>query len=122
MGAAAYPLFGVEPFDPLILKNSIVSGNNNQNGPDIFWNDQVNAYYMRIGSTDGFFLSPESSNNLIGADLNLGPLQDNGGPTQTMALGAGSAAIDAGSEALIPLEHDQRPARLRILPLIWRSS
>jgi len=28
------------------------------------------------------------------AQLNLGPLQDNGGPTQTHALGAGSVAID----------------------------
>src|SRR5205807_1766768 len=27
----------------------------------------------------------------------LGPLQDNGGPTQTMTLGAGSPAIDAGN-------------------------
>jgi len=29
--------------------------------------------------------------------LNLAPLADNGGPTQTIALGTGSAAIDAGS-------------------------
>jgi len=31
----------------------------------------------------------------INADPLLGPLQDNGGPTPTMALGAGSVAIDA---------------------------
>lgn len=30
-------------------------------------------------------------------DPRLGPLHDNGGPTQTMALGVGSAAVDAGS-------------------------
>jgi hypothetical protein len=33
------------------------------------------------------------------ADLNLGPLEDNGGPTQTIALGPGSVAIDAGDNA-----------------------
>jgi hypothetical protein len=36
---------------------------------------------------------------LRNADLKLGPLTDNGGPTQTMALGAGSAAIDGGGTA-----------------------
>jgi hypothetical protein len=30
----------------------------------------------------------------------LGPLQDNGGPTWTMALGPGSAAMDAGNDAI----------------------
>src|SRR5262245_21300075 len=44
----------------------------------------------------------------------LGPLQDNGGPTLTMALPAGSPAIDAGDNALAvdangqPLTTDQR--------------
>jgi hypothetical protein len=33
--------------------------------------------------------------NAVGADPKLGSLQDNGGPTQTLALGAGSPAIDA---------------------------
>ena len=37
-----------------------------------------------------------SSNNLVLQDPNLGPLQDNGGPTPTHALLAGSPAIDPG--------------------------
>ena len=37
----------------------------------------------------------------------LGPLANNGGPTQTQALGAGSAAIDAGNDATC-LATDQR--------------
>ncbi len=37
--------------------------------------------------------------HVIDADPVLGPLQNNGGFTQTMALGAGSAAIDAGNNA-----------------------
>jgi CSLREA domain-containing protein len=46
----------------------------------------------------GYFLS---------GDPFLGPLQDNGGFTQTMALGAGSPAIDAGDDANCPAT-DQR--------------
>ncbi len=40
----------------------------------------------------------------------LAPLDDYGGPTQTMALLPGSPAIDAGSNALIPtgITTDQR--------------
>ena len=43
-------------------------------------------------------------------DPDLGPLADNGGPTQTMALLAGSPAIDAGDNNLIPagVATDQR--------------
>ena len=36
----------------------------------------------------------------INGDPVLGPLQANGGPTQTMALGAGSAARDAAVDAI----------------------
>ena len=38
------------------------------------------------------------------ADLRLGPLAANGGPTQTHALRPDSPAIDAGDNALIPLD------------------
>ena len=53
-------------------------------------------------ATEGFNLSSDASCDLDGAgDLNkvdpkLGPLQNNGGPTDTMALPDGSPAIDAG--------------------------
>jgi predicted outer membrane repeat protein len=40
-------------------------------------------------------------------DLHLGALANNGGPTQTIALGAGSVAIDAGVDGLCPAT-DQR--------------
>src|SRR5262245_50228004 len=48
--------------------------------------------------------------NIVGADPKLGPLADNGGPTQTMALLPGSPALNAGSNALIPagVTTDQR--------------
>ena len=52
----------------------------------------------------------------INADPLLDPLQNNGGPTETHALGTGSPAIDAGDNALAvdemsnPLTTDQRGA------------
>ncbi|MGE5251736.1 MAG: choice-of-anchor Q domain-containing protein, partial [Bacteroidota bacterium] len=45
--------------------------------------------------------------HVLNADPLLGPLANNGGTTQTMALGAGSAAIDSGSSAACP-PTDQR--------------
>jgi hypothetical protein len=46
--------------------------------------------------------NPDANGNIVGTraapvDPKLGPLQDNGGPTQTMALLPGSPAINAGS-------------------------
>jgi hypothetical protein len=48
-----------------------------------------------------------NSGSLNDTDPKLGPLADNGGPTLTMALLAGSPAIDAGDDALAPA-YDQR--------------
>ena len=47
------------------------------------------------------FYNPDagSANNLNVTDARLGPLADNGGPTQTMALLAGSPALGAGGAA-----------------------
>jgi hypothetical protein len=49
--------------------------------------------------------SPDSQGNFIGTkahpvDALLGPLADNGGPTFTYSLFAGSPAIDAGDNSL----------------------
>ena len=44
-------------------------------------------------------------------DPHLGALADNGGATQTMALGAGSAAIDAGNNATCPALDQRGNAR-----------
>jgi hypothetical protein len=53
--------------------------------------------------------------NIIGGNPLLGPLQDNGGPTQTIALLPGSPAIDAGDNTGAP-EWDQRgPSFLRVV-------
>ncbi len=52
-----------------------------------------------------------SATDLIGVDPLLGPLADNGGPTQTHALLAGSPAIDAGDDAAAPAADQRGVAR-----------
>lgn len=71
------------------LQNSIVANNVNGNCGGV----TSNGYNL---SSDGTcnFNSPGDLNN---HDPLLGPLQNNGGPTQTMALPSGSPAIDAGN-------------------------
>ena len=84
----------------LTLNNTIVAGNT---GNDIYGQVQPTGAYNLIG--DGSGLPPLATSNLIGTTANplnslLGPLANNGGSTQTMALLPGSPAIDAGSNAL----------------------
>jgi hypothetical protein len=95
------------------VANSVVSGNTNANGPDILATavSTVNVNFSAVGSNTGFTLSGSSGNNLaFGANLQLGALADNGGPTKTMLPAGGSPLLDAGSNALIPagLTKDQR--------------
>lgn len=90
--------------------SSIVSGNVNANAPDILspGTAPVDVNFSAIGSAIGFVLSATSGNNLpFGANLNLGPLADNGGANKTHALLPGSPAIDAGGPAA-PGTYDQR--------------
>lgn len=68
------------------LESSIVAGNDCKGGP--FSAGQVN-----LGFAGGDACAPGT----IGGDPLLGPPQDNGGPTKTMAPGAGSPAIGKGT-------------------------
>ena len=92
-----------------VIRNSIVSGNDLTVGDD----DDLSAY---DGSMDvGFSLVGEvyadstlnqTGPNILGPDPQLGPLDDNGGPTQTQKPAATSPAVDAGSA--FGLTSDQR--------------
>jgi hypothetical protein len=64
----------------------------------------INAEYSLI--EDGLSCVNGTNQNNLTGDPNLGPLQDNGGPTFTHALLPGSPAIDKGNSTLI--EDDQR--------------
>jgi parallel beta-helix repeat protein len=68
----------------------------------------VNVNFCAVGDADGFTPSGTSANNLpFGSALNLLTLASYGGPTQTVALGLGSLAVNAGSNPA-GLTTDQR--------------
>ncbi len=87
----------------LAVSNSIVSGGGSGNGVDC---DDVGgspAVNLRNLIRDG------TCAPALTADPRLGPLQDNGGPTETHALPADSPAVDAGDNlAAAGLATDQR--------------
>ena len=100
----------------LLISNSTLSGNTagdsggifNVNGSTVALQNTILANNMGGNcrgafNSGGYNLSSDNSCGFDGAgDLNntdpeLGPLQNNGGPTDTMALLRGSPAIDAGN-------------------------
>ena len=89
------------------IKNSIVA--NSTSGGDCYNNGTINASGVNF-TTDG---TCPGFTQVTPAQLNLGPLADNGGPTQTHALLPGSVAIDSAKDCTPldskdPLATDQR--------------
>ena len=81
------------------LSNTIVAGNTaSTSGPNLYGVITSNDYNL-IGDVTGATFTP-AAHDITGADPLLGPLADNGGPTWTHALLAGSPAIDAGDTTL----------------------
>ncbi len=116
---------GIFNDDTLTIVNSTVARNSATAGGGIDNNAGTVAVAGTIVATNAAATGPDASgtfassgNNLIGNDAgatgfvattdkigvdpHLGPLQENGGPTETMALLPGSPAIDAGTTADIP--------------------
>lgn len=100
----------------LAIFNSTLSGNSSAQGGDIFneggtatLQNSIVANSLKGGNCGGVIKSLgynltsddscsfNSNGDLNNVDPQLGPLQNNGGPTQTMALQSGSPAVDAGS-------------------------
>jgi hypothetical protein len=99
----------------LNLTNTIVAGNTARSsvGPDIF-GAVATADHNLVGDATGSSGIVNGVNgNIVGGngnpviDARLGPLQNNGGPTQTMALLAGSPAIGHADNSKAPAK-DQR--------------
>ena len=80
------------------LSNSIVAGNTANAMPSDV-TGTIFANYNLIESPVG--VTVVGPGNILEADPLLGPLQDNGGPTLTHELLAGSPAIDAGDPAAV---------------------
>ncbi len=119
---------GIDSNGTLTVNNSTISGNGggfggmfNTSGSlatlknAIVANNSPDNCSTRGGgiSSAGHNLSSDAtcsgaSGDLINTDPLLGPLANNGGPTQTQALLPGSPAIDAGSSDCPPPATDQR--------------
>ncbi len=108
-------------FGSVVVRNSIVAGNFRGASPSTTADDVSGT----LGTTSGYSLfgtggsggltSANSVGNLFNvSNPGLGTLANNGGTTPTVALLAGSAAIDGGNNAFavdaqgIPLVYDQR--------------
>jgi CSLREA domain-containing protein len=110
---------GIYTNSPVTLINSTLSGNSATDGGGGIYNDSAGAVTVRNSlvansagsdcagggswSTGGFpNLNGDGScpGFTITADPLLGPLQDNGGPTWTHALLAGSPALDTADDAV----------------------
>lgn len=98
-----HPLSTVSPAN---FQNSIVAGNSdNGSAPDVRLDadKELAINHSMIGVADGLTLVGDSyltGTVLIPLAPVLGPLADNGGPTQTHALLPGSPAFNAGSSTM----------------------
>jgi IPTL-CTERM motif len=83
----------------MTLRNSILAANSASTvGPDC--NGPIASQgHNLVGTTSGCTFAA-STGDLLNVSANLGPLTNNGGPTQTHALNAGSLAIDAGDPSV----------------------
>jgi hypothetical protein len=89
----------------LHTRNTLIAGNTGLSGvPDLAGNLGSLGHNL-IGNTQGG--SGFDPTDLLNVNPMLSPLQDNGGPTKTMALLPGSPAIDAGDNTDAP-DWDQR--------------
>jgi hypothetical protein len=91
--------------------NTIFYGNDCVGDGEDFWGEFRSYGYNLIGDLyDDYDELANPGTDIFDEDPMLGPLQDNGGPTETHALLAGSPAIDAGSceAADADIETDQR--------------
>jgi hypothetical protein len=108
------------------IKHSIIAGN--MRGAVPTPNDVIGGAALTcslLGVDTGATVA-DNGGNLIGTTLApvnplMGPLADNGGPTNTHALLPGSPAIDAGNPAFNPADPDGKPATSDALTLDQRG-
>jgi hypothetical protein len=90
---------------PETLINSMVVGNS---GGDITGNIETASHNLIGDAASSGGIQHGVNGNIVGKNPMLGPLRNNGGPTLTHALLAGSPAINAGDNAFAIGPTDQR--------------
>jgi hypothetical protein len=94
-------------YDTILADNSADTA-----GPDLDGSVTSLRHNLFGNSTGG---SGFVASDLLNVNPQLGPLQNNGGPTQTMALLADSPAIDAGDNTNAPTYDQRGPGYPRIV-------
>jgi Ca2+-binding RTX toxin-like protein len=92
------------------LENSIVANDTGgavPNDTDTTEDGAIRADFSLLESDQAPVTPVTASSNIVGQDPQLGPLQDNGGPTPTMALPKTSPAVDKG-RTIFGVTTDQR--------------
>jgi hypothetical protein len=92
---------------------SIIAGGSAPHGPDVYGTivsfDVGYNLIQNVTDPDTHILPQGSNHDITGISPELGPLRDNGGPTPTLALLAGSPVIDAiPLSACNDIKNDQR--------------
>jgi len=98
---------GVDVGQDLSLTASILAGNTAFTGPDCRSTSTTSHGHNLVRHPSDCLPAPKPS-DITGKPAKLGPLQDNGGPTQTMAIAATSPAFDAIPKAACAVPFDQR--------------
>jgi large repetitive protein len=92
---------------PLVLQNTIVAGNSALTMPNCNIVSSLSATYLGTNLLGDPDCRPRAE-DIVAADPVLGSLADNGGPTRTHALLAGSPAIETAVQACATTTVDQR--------------
>lgn len=90
------------------VRNTIISGNTALTNPDAsgaFTSGGTNIVGAQ-GTSTGWLTTGATADLLNNTSANLGPLQNNGGATDTNAVAAPSSAIDAGQDCVITFACD----------------
>ena len=100
--------------DTITLRNSLIALNTASTARPDFAFSATSLGHNIIGNVTGSTIAPQAGDQfgVTPTQLELGPLSNNGGPTQTIPLLCGSVAIDAGDDAVLDpplsLTTDQR--------------
>ena len=93
------------------FSNSIIADNTAQSSNDV--GGEITANFSLIEDDSGAIIN--GADNLTGIDPALGPLADNGGPTETHLPQKGSAVIDAGDPGFMPPPNTDQRGFLRVV-------